>query len=125
LNSGIVLALLVSLLIAFEIQFDLSNSFELFRDALGGIIFLFLVLHFKIQNFFVRTTAKKWESKDAQVAKAILHKTKWWNTILGLDKSNWKSNIKKQLDELIQQSRAAIQKLNDQFVSPSGHKEEA
>jgi hypothetical protein len=76
LNSGIVLALLVSLLIAFEIQFDLSNSFELFRDALGGIIFLFLVLHFKIQNFFARTTAKKWESKDAQVAKAILHKTK-------------------------------------------------
>ncbi|KIM12969.1 MAG: dynamin family protein [Sulfurovum sp. FS08-3] len=124
-SSGIVLALLVSLFIALEIQFDLSTSFELFTGVLGATIFLFLMLHFKIRNFFARTTAKKWESKDPDVAKAILHKTKWWHTILGLDKSNWKLTIKKQLDELMQQSRTAIQRLNDQFVSPSGHKEEA
>ncbi|MEA2028762.1 MAG: dynamin family protein [Campylobacterota bacterium] len=119
-SSGVVLALFVTLFIAIEIQFDLSDTIEVLGGVLGAATLLFLIIHFKIRSFFARGLFKKWKEKDIDISKAILHKTRWWNSIFGLEKREWKKGIKEQLDELMKQSRQAIQKLNDQFVAPSG-----
>jgi len=125
-SSGTLLAILAALFISVEIQFDLSDTLEIFAATLGGSALIFLILHYKIRGFFAKRLAKKWLEKDKAVSKAITHNTRWWYSILGLNKRDWKRGVKRQLDELMIQSREIIQKLNDQFVSPSGGaKEEA
>lgn len=126
-SSGVVLTLLMVLFISMEVQFDFSDTIEVFAGVLGVTVVLFLIAHFKIRNFFSKRLAKKWAEQDMDISKAILHKTRWWNSIFGLSGREWKKGIKTQLDELMKQSRESIQKLNDQFVAPSGvtQKEEA
>jgi len=119
-SSGVVAALLVTLLFALQVLFDIGSSIEVLGGVVGATALLFFIVHFKIRNFFARRASKQWREKDKDVAKAIMHKTRWWNSIFGLEKREWKKGIKEQLDELMKQSRQTIQKLNDQFVAPSG-----
>jgi GTPase Era involved in 16S rRNA processing len=122
-SSGVIFAIFVTLFLSIEIQFDLSATIEIFGGVLSATFIAFLVIHFKIRAFFAKRLAKKWLDKDIAISKAIGHNTRWWYSIWGLNKREWKKGFKRQLNELMEQSRASIQKLNDQFVSPSGTNE--
>ncbi len=104
----------------------LQAEFALFDSSAGLIVglsagaLLLLGIHIKARSFFARREVKKWQEKDPAIAKAIMHNTQWWKPILGSGRRGWHKQTKAKLDTLISQTKRAIQKLNDQFVSPSG-----
>jgi len=113
-------------IIAIFLQIKLSIFDTIFASDISTIsslsIFAIFIIsvHIKIRGFFAKQESKIWSEKDISVSKAILNNTRWWNSMFGLKKIGWHKNTKAQLDNLMVQSREAIQRLNDQFVSPSG-----
>lgn len=105
---------------ALQFQFNLLASMNsLVGTMVGGglFVFIFLFVHMKARNFFAQSASKKWKEKDSSISKAVMHNTKWWRTTFGFG-ANWHKNTKAKLDLLMTQGREAIQRLNDQFVSP-------
>ena len=104
----------------------LHLNFNLFASSAGTTIALvssaviFVAAHIKARSFFANKEARKWKKKDPEIANAILHHTLWWKSIFASSGRTWQKKTKAKLDELIGQSKISIQKLNDQFVSPSG-----
>lgn len=89
--------------------------------ALGvAALVLFLLIHFNIRAAISRREMKRCEEDDPALARAIGHNTKWFRPLLRTWGNGWKRGITNKLDSVIDQSRDAIRKLNDQFVSPSG-----
>ncbi len=123
-----VVVTLLLLIITALLQFQF-NILELFSTPLsqifaGGLFIGIIILtHFKARSFFAAKIAKKWEEKDVDIAKAILHNTKWWRTIFGFGR-NWHKSTKDKLNVLMDQGRESIQKLNDQFVASSSKQTE-
>jgi ribosome biogenesis GTPase A len=92
--------------------------------VLGGVtavaVVLFLLLHFKVRSWAARSEIKKWMEKEPAVAKAIEHNTRWYRPILRVWGRGWSRRASEKLEQVIDYSRSAIRKLNDQFVSPAG-----
>ncbi len=63
---------------------------------------------------------KRWIDKDEKIAKAIEHNTKWYRPILRIWLKGWSRRAAEKLEHIMDYSKAAIRKLNDQFVSPAG-----
>jgi hypothetical protein len=108
---------------ALQVNFNLFGSQTGTVVSLTVAILLLLGIHIKARSFFAQREAKKWEEKDPSIAKAVMHNTQWWKPIFGLGRRGWHKETKVKLDMLISQTKRAIQKLNDQFVSPSGTEE--
>ena len=90
-------------------------------NALGvAALVLFMVIHFNIRAAMSRREMKRCEENDPSLARAIGHNTKWFRPLLRTWGNGWKRRITDKLDRVIDQSKDAIRKLNDQFVSPSG-----
>ncbi|SFV53252.1 FIG00807778: hypothetical protein [hydrothermal vent metagenome] len=120
----VVLVLLFVIVIFAQMQFSIFDT--LFSSDLSAAIsvgvgvVVFISIHMKIRGFFARYESKAMAKRDMAVSKAIIHNTRWFKSMFGLKKSGWHKRTKDQLAILMKQSREAIQKLNDQFVSPSG-----
>ena len=120
----IVLALLGVIVIFLQMQFSIFKT--MFASdistvvSVGIIAVVFVAIHMKIRGFFARYESKAMAKKDISVSKAIIQNTRWFKPIFGLRKSAWQKNTKDKLTILMKQGRSAIQRLNDQFVSPSG-----
>ncbi len=99
----------------------LSSDFMQF-SAMAVAIALFMAMHFKVKSIFASIISNSYKTKDINISKAIVHNTKWWKPIFGYGSSRWGARSAKKLEILIKESRGYIQKLNDQFISPSGDK---
>lgn len=102
------------------------NLFDALLDSKTGmaiglflLIAIFFGIHLKVRSFFATKTYKKWEGKDLYIAKALIHNTHWWKPMIGPGMRGWQKKSKAKLNELVAQSKRAIQKLNDQHVSSS------
>jgi len=122
-----IIGLLLALLGTLQVKFNLFDA--LFSSQTGTIvsllalIALFFGIHLKVRNFYAAKASKKWEEKDTSIAKALMHNTQWWKPMFASGMRGWqKKNIAK-LNELITQSKRAIQKLNDQHVSSASKAE--
>ena len=114
---GLLLALLGTLQVKFNLFDALFNSQAGTIISILALIALFCGIHLKVRNFYAAKASKKWEEKDTSIAKALMHNTQWWKPMFASGMRGWqKKNIAK-LNELIAQSKRAIQKLNDQHVS--------
>ncbi|RUM90084.1 MAG: dynamin family protein [Thermovibrio sp.] len=112
--------LLLIVLAMLHLNFNLFASSTGSTIALASAVVLFVAAHIKARSFFAHKEAKKWEGKDPEIASAITHQTRWWKSIFAFSGRGWQKKTKAKLDELIGQSKKSIQRLNDQFVSPSG-----
>lgn len=123
-SDMILFALLAVVLGILQLQFNLFD--KLLSSDTGIIVTLaviamaFFGIHLKVRGFFARKEVKHWKEKNIAISKAIAHRTRWWHSMFGLNKRGWHNRTKAKLDQIMTQSREAIQKLNDQFVSPSG-----
>jgi hypothetical protein len=90
----------------------------LLAGAIGSFL-IWLIAHIKLSNFLAKKIAKKYETDNEALSKAILKNTTFTRSIFGIGK-RWYNNTIKKIDILIGKSKETIQKLNDQFVSPSG-----
>lgn len=125
----ILFALLIGGVAILEMKFGylervLTSNIMQIGALVGGILIL-IALHFKIKSIFAQIISNSFKNTDINISKAILHNTKWWRPIFGYSSIKWNSKAKKRLEVLMKESRVYIQKLNDQFISPSGYKEEA
>ncbi len=123
-TAGVLIALLIGLHVEFGIVSPLLSTMEITLTSLGIFALLLLVSHFKIAQFFANSEVRTYQESDPDIANAISHHTTWWRSLIGFSRKSWQSDTKKRIDQLVADSRALIQKLNDQFVSPSGEKEE-
>jgi len=123
-SDTILFGLLIFVMVLLQLQFDIADkifsSMSTAAVSLSTLLILFVSAHFKIRGFFARRISKSWAEKDIDISKAVMRNTRWWYPIFGLQKRDWHKRTKAQLDHLMKQSRESIQKLNDQFVSPSG-----
>jgi len=103
----------------------LSASVEIVSGASAAIVILLIFLHFKIRKFYANLEIKHWREKDNNIAKAIGHNTKWFKSILRVWSKNWSLCMVERLKSVVDYSKAAIRRLNDQFVSPTGNPKEA
>jgi hypothetical protein len=93
----------------------LASSLSTMTTAgIAGIILL--ITHSKARTFFANRLAKKWEKEDKEMSEAILHNTVWWKLFLGAGGSNWHKATKTKLQDIIDEGKRLIQKLNDQHI---------
>jgi len=62
----------------------------------------------------------KWQANDPAVAQAVAKHSKWYSFMLTTASRSWMKRTEEKLDSVMNRSKDAIRKLNDQFVSPSG-----
>jgi ribosome biogenesis GTPase A len=116
----VLLAITITLQLKFNLFDSVLESSSGMMSGMGVFAILIMLSHFKARSFYANRESKKWEDKDIGISKAITHNSVWWRSIFGFSGRNWHSGAKSKLDTLMTQSREAIQRLNDQFVSPSG-----
>ena len=84
-----------------------------------------MVTHYKIRGWFAGRMVKKWMDRDEDITHSMMIYTKGWKSLMRVALPSWSRSKIEALDALVAQSKRSIQKLNDQFVSPSGIEEEA
>jgi len=93
-------------------------------EAIGGvsslIFILLLLIHFRLRKIYANLEIKRWAEKEPAIAKAIEHNTKWFKPVLRAWSKGWSRRAVSKLENVMDYSREAIRKLNDQFVSPAG-----
>jgi len=93
-------------------------------EAIGGVsslvFILLLLVHFKLRKVYANLEIKRWAEKEPAIAKAIEHNTKWFKPVLRAWSKGWSRRAVNKLENVMDYSREAIRKLNDQFVSPAG-----
>lgn len=95
-------------------------------DALVGLglLAVLVLLHYKIADWLIHREIRTWQQKDPEIARALENNNQWWRSFLTFGQRGWDKRSHIILEELISESRHAIQKLNDQYVSPSGKRKE-
>ncbi len=86
----------------------------------GAAIALILFLHFRYRKWFANREIKRWIKEDPAIAEAVRHNTKWHRPILRIWLKGWSRRAQDKLEQVMEYSRSAIRRLNDQYVSPSG-----
>ena len=102
----------------------LTNVLPTSVEVIGGvsslIFVLLMILHFKLRKIYSNLEIKRWEEKEPTIAKAIKYNTKWFRPVLRVWSKGWSRRAISKLENIMDYSRTAIRKLNDQFVSPAG-----
>ena len=83
-------------------------------------LFFILSIHGYIRSNFAEWDAKRIEKNDTQLANALRHNTRFWRGMFSTKPRGWTSRNRKKLTHIVNASKSAIQKLNDQFANPSG-----
>jgi GTPase Era involved in 16S rRNA processing len=116
----VIIALLAAAGVAIHLQYGIWNDLNIAIAGGVGAFVVWLLSHIKISSFLAKRAAKKYEKDDDNaMAMAILKNTTFIRSLFGIGKK-WYSNTINRIDNLIGKSKLTIQKLNDQFVSPSG-----
>ena len=90
-----------------------------------GLAALFTVfgIHWYLRNKLAKWDANRLAKKQPAIANALLHNNRIWRGMFHKDPRGWGTRNKRNLANIINASKKAIQKLNDQFANPSGNKQ--
>jgi len=83
-------------------------------------LLLLLFVHFKARSSIAKSEIRRAEEKDPFLARAVASQTRWYRPILSVWSGGWIRRTEEKLDSIIDYSRSAIRRLNDQFVNPFG-----
>jgi len=123
----VITGLIAALLIAAEIKGGLFSSASehpiMLGAALVGAVAVWFALHIKASTFFAKRTSAHYAPINSAVSRAVLHHTTVMRSLFGFGKK-WQQKTIEKIDRLIARSKESIQKLNDQYVSPSGNHEQ-
>ena len=118
--DGIVLIALLGTLGALAAFGIAAPGSTLFAGVGIAAIILFLLVHFNVKGMISRREVKKWQESDPAVAQAVAKHSKWYSFMLTTASRSWMKRTEEKLESVMNHSKDAIRKLNDQFVSPSG-----
>jgi hypothetical protein len=119
ISDIVILALLAGIGVFAHIQYGIGNDLNLTIAGGVGAFVVWLVSHIKLSSFFAKRASSKYASSNEELSRAILKNTTFMRSLFGIGKS-WYTKTVTKIDTLIGESKETIQKLNDQFVSPSG-----
>jgi len=125
---GTFVVILGMLLFKFEMLLTLAG--DVMASPAGVILTVSVVMiaavltHYKIRGWLARRMSKKWIKKDEDTARSMMLYAKGWKSLLRVVLPGWSRAKTDALNAIVTESKRSIQKLNDQFVSPSGIKEE-
>jgi GTPase SAR1 family protein len=88
--------------------------------AAAGALLLLILLHFRLKGAFARREEKRLAEEDPGLARAFASQTRWYRPVWRAWSGGWVAGMQKRLEEIVDRSRAAIRRLNDQFVRPGG-----
>ena len=98
--------------------------------VLYGVLFALLAIvgfaHFRIRRWAANKIAAKLiaEIKDADLhpnyQRAFAKTSRWWRSLLWPCPAGWSKTTAASLEEVVDESNAYIQKLNDEYTNPSG-----
>ena len=118
-----VAALLIGALVTAEFQTNiLSSSNTVLGAIFGATALVGIYAHFRLRKFMANRAANVYEESDPDMARAIRRNTRWWKPLFSPTFKSWGKKETALFDKLIDESRVSIQRLNDQFISPSGNK---
>ena len=83
-------------------------------------LILFILFHFRIRAFVAGRMIGKLSEEDPELSRALAKRTRWYRPLLTAWSRGWARRIEEQLDKIVDYSRSAIRRLNDQFVNPFG-----
>lgn len=88
--------------------------------SVAALVAVFAI-HWFLRNKIARWDAKRLAKTQPAVAQALLHNNRFWRGMFHKNPRGWGKRNKRNLANIINASKKAIQKLNDQFADPSGH----
>jgi len=86
----------------------------------GAALLVLFGIHWFVRAKFAKWDANKLAKTDLQLANALRHNTRFWRGMHPKDPRGWTKRNRRKLSKIVAASKTAIQKLNDQFASPSG-----
>jgi len=86
----------------------------------GAAALSVLLLHFRYRKWFAVAELRRWREKDEKMAAAVAHNTRWYRPMLRVWLPGWSRRAAERLERVVDYSKAAIRRLNDQYVSPAG-----
>ena len=89
----------------------------------GATLFIIFGIHWFIRAKFAKRDAYKLAKSDPQISQALTHNTRFWRGMFPSSPRGWSNRSRRSLAKVVKASKAAIQKLNDQFAHPSGQEE--
>lgn len=97
-----------------------ANSVYLGIGLAAISVIILFAIHGYIRSKFSRWDAKRLEKTDTQIANALRHNTRFWRGMFPSAPRGWSNRSRRKLTNIVNASKKAIQKLNDQFADPSG-----
>ena len=114
---------LIAAIVTLEMQTSLvSSSTSVLTGAFVGMFLIGTYSHFALRSFMAKRMIKKMEKKDPDIARAMYRHTRWWRPLFLPTLKRWGKKDSATLEDLVKESKLSIQRLNDQFISPSGNK---
>jgi len=102
----------------------LTQSFTYGLITSLTILAMILGIHLYLRTKVVQWEATRLAKKTPNIAKALLYNNRFWHSLFSKHPRGWSKRTQKKLAEVVQASKQAIQKLNDQFANPSGQQKE-
>ena len=102
-----------------------------FYGILVGLLVIFVYAHLRIRRWAAEKVADKIlaEIKDADLhpnyKRAFRKNSRWWSILLWPNPAGWGKRTAAALENVLDDSNAYIQKLNDEYTNPSGRNEAA
>ncbi len=128
---GVVLFYILQLFGAFETPISewALSKLMMSSPVWGGIVSALLLMivfgiHWFVRNKVSAHDAKRLARKELQIANALIHNTRFWRGLFPSAPRGWNNRTRKHLSKIIDAGKRSIQKLNDQFASPSGEPRE-
>jgi len=119
ISDIIILALLAGAGVFAYLKYGIGDDLNVAIAGGVGALVVWLASHIKLSSFFAKRASAKYASTNEELSRAILKNTTFMRSLFGIGK-RWYTKTISKIDTLIGESKETIQKLNDQFVSPSG-----
>ena len=101
----------------------LMMSSPLWGSIISAAVLMSLFsLHWFVRSKFSNSDARRISEDDPQTANAFKHNTRFWRGMFPNAPRGWSKRNRRKLNKIVLASKAAIQKLNDQFANPAGDK---
>lgn len=98
----------------------MQNSIYMGAGVAAISLIILFSIHWYIRAKFAKWDAHRIEKSDAQLANALRHNTRFWRGMFPKEPRGWTARNRRKLSHIVNASKQAIQKLNDQFANPSG-----
>jgi GTPase SAR1 family protein len=99
-----------------------ADPFALGGASLGALLLLVL-LHYRLRRSFALRERRRLEEGDPEIAGAFERQTRWYRPVWRAWSGGWVRSLERRLERIIEASRSAIRRLNDQYVRPGGASE--